>query len=130
MDEAHIRAVLEANRDHYNFGTVENNAASFARWRTYWAALHELAAFCPDESVNRLQTASRQKHAFLDSIDFYVPDTQKDYYPCYLEGIWQQVAWIDGAARADLIKAYRGEIASPVAPCAVKLQDILQWFAE
>jgi hypothetical protein len=33
MDEAHIRAVLEAHRNHYGFGTVEDNAASFCTTR-------------------------------------------------------------------------------------------------
>ena len=122
--EARVRAVLAAERAHYGFGTPEANSESFGRWRRYYQAALDLARFSAEESAALLRRVQAQKAAFLDSIDFYVPEGQEQRHPCYLEGIWQQVAWFDAGERAGLLAAYAGTAAaSPVAPDARKAQE-------
>jgi len=116
-----LRSTIHENRNHYVFGTKEANEESFDHWQKFYNALVELSELNNEESMDELAKVEGQKRSFLESVDFYVPDSKRDQYPLYLEGIWMQVACFDEAERTNLMKAYSGELRSPVAPHEEKL---------
>jgi hypothetical protein len=108
-------------RNHWDFGSEAANQTSFNRWKAMHDAL-KAAANHDAGAAQQLAKACDQKRSMLDCIECYIPDDEHHLYFLYLEGIWMQVAVFDAAERATLCAAYAGDIASPVAPSASKLQ--------
>lgn len=93
---------------HYEFGTNEKNKISYDDWKKEYNELY-------GHNIDKLIKHCNNKKSMLESIDFYVPDNNKDYsYSLYLEGIFMQVALFDKTERELLMKCYEGTLISPI----------------